>query len=101
MPIDLQSEDVLSLTQAAKTLPRRRRGKKPHVATLYRWAANGLRGVRLETLQVGGTMCTSMEALQRFFDRLGDRSSPVSTATSIPRRRAMEKADEQLAKEGF
>ncbi len=40
---------------------------------LYRWATEGLRGVHLETIQVGGTLCTSIEALQRFFERLGQR----------------------------
>ena len=34
------------------------------------WARNGIRGVRIETIRVGGTLCTSLEALQRFFDRL-------------------------------
>ena len=64
-------EHVLSLTDASKRLPHRRSGRRPHVATLYRWASEGLRGVRLETMQVGGTTCTSIEALQRFFAELG------------------------------
>ena len=55
---------------AAARLPCRRAGKRPHVATVYRWAKRGLRGVVLETLQVGGTLCTSHEALQRFFEAL-------------------------------
>lgn len=77
--IDLENETVLSLTEAAKQLPRRRAGKRPHVATLYRWANRGLRGIQLETIQVGGTLCTSAEALQRFFERLSsDRRKPDS-----------------------
>ena len=68
--IDHEVETVLSLTDAAARLPRRRGGKRVNVATLYRWASNGCRGVRLETIQIGGTRCTSMQALQRFFDRL-------------------------------
>ena len=72
MPIDLSSEQVLSLHDAARTriLPRRRRGQRPHVATLYRWAKTGYNGVLLETIRVGGTLCTSVEALQRFCECL-------------------------------
>jgi hypothetical protein len=70
--IDLSKEQVLTMAEAAKLkfLPRRRRGKKPHSATLYRWADSGFRGVRLEVIRIGNTICTSVEALQRFFDRL-------------------------------
>ena len=68
--IDIEIESVLSLTEAATKLPHRRAGRRPHVSTLYRWASRGLRGNHLETIQIGGTRCTSVEALQRFFDRL-------------------------------
>ncbi len=70
MPIDITLEKPIPLTQAAAHVPRRRRGRKTSGSTLYRWATRGLRGVVLETLQVGGTRCTSLGALQRFFDRL-------------------------------
>jgi hypothetical protein len=70
MPIDLDRETVLTLTNATKHLPPLRRGRKIHVSTLYRWASKGISGVRLETLRLGGTTVTSTEALQRFADRL-------------------------------
>src|SRR5947209_2490630 len=60
--IDFASEDLLTLSQAADELPRRRRGRKTHVSTLYRWATAGCRGERLETVQIGATRCTSREA---------------------------------------
>ena len=68
--LDIQSEEIISLQEAAGRLPRRRGGKKPHVATLYRWSQQGCQGIRLEVCQIGGTRCTSVQALQRFFDRL-------------------------------
>ena len=68
--IDIAREQLLTLSEAAKLLPRRRGGKKTHSATLYRWASRGLRGCRLKVLQVGGCLCTSVEALQRFFSAL-------------------------------
>jgi hypothetical protein len=68
--IDIATEEILTLAQAAAELPRRRRGRKTHVSTLYRWTASGCRGVILESIQIGATRATSREALQRFFDRL-------------------------------
>ena len=65
-------EELISLSDVPSLLPCRRGGKKPHVATIYRWASRGIRGVFLETVQIGGTRCTSRAALARFFDRLGD-----------------------------
>lgn len=65
MPIDIATERVVTFREAAKEFcPRRRHGRKPHVSTFYRWAASGL-----ETIRVGGQLCTSVEALQRFFNR--------------------------------
>ena len=75
--IDISCEEILSLNEAAGRLPRRRKGSKPHVSTLYRWAQRGVKGVRLEVLQVGGTSCTSLEALQRFFERLSEPREPA------------------------
>ena len=68
--IDISRESMISLSEAAKSLPRRRAGRKPNIATLYRWTTVGCRGVVLEFLQIGGTRCTSREAMQRFFDAL-------------------------------
>lgn len=78
--IDIALEETFSLTEAAKRLPCRRKGVRPNVATLYRWAQQGCRGVRLETLCVGATRCTSIEALQRFFDAITAASEfqPIS-----------------------
>ncbi len=37
-----------------KWLPGRRPGARLGVATVFRWAQNGLRGVKLEVVQIGG-----------------------------------------------
>jgi len=67
--IDLGSEEVITLTEAAKRLPSLRAGSRPHICTMYRWAQRGIRGVRLETARLGGTTVTSIEAIQRFSER--------------------------------
>lgn len=58
--IDLSKEHVISLTEATERLPRRPGGKKTHIASIYRWSKQGIRGVILATVQVGGTRCTSV-----------------------------------------
>jgi len=73
---------LMTLTQAAATLPHRRGGKKVSVATLYRWTTTGIRGMRLEYIQVGGTRCVSAEMLSEFFTNLkslNERGQPIAT----------------------
>jgi hypothetical protein len=111
--IDSASETLLPLAQAAGELPRRRRGRKTHVSTLYRWATVGCRGIVLETIQIGGTRCTSREGMQRFFERLsthvqagavgGGQSSSVPSVgrrTFAQRQRASAEAGRKLAEMG-
>ncbi|MEM6468257.1 MAG: DUF1580 domain-containing protein [Planctomycetota bacterium] len=59
--VDLLTEDLLSLAQATREIPTR-----PNVSTVWRWAKRGIRGVRLETVKVGGKQMTSVQALTRF-----------------------------------
>ena len=80
--IDPANEELITLTAACKLLPQRRRGKRPHVSTLYRWAAEGCRGVVLATTQVGGTKCTSQKFLATFFQRLTERCHSSSVSVS-------------------
>ena len=99
--IDFSSEQVISLAHAPKHLPARRAGKRPNVSTIYRWAQHGCKGIVLETVQVGGTKCTSIEALQRFFDRLTDPTLPVPSPTSKTRERSIQAAEQDLARAGI
>lgn len=101
MAIDPLSESVISLSQAARDLPARRAGKKPHVSCIYRWTTTGCRGVILESLQVGGTRCTSREALARFCEALtyGDEVRP-RLRSPLKRRQAVERAMQALEQEG-
>lgn len=105
MAIDPTSENLLSLTDAAGRLPARRGGKRPHVSCLYRWSTSGCKGVVLETVQVGGTRCTTTEALARFFRRLTElagieQSASLPMRTPTARRRAAARAIRELEREG-
>lgn len=99
--IDIQRETILSLTEASRHLPRRRKGKRPNVATLYRWAQKGVRAVRLETLQVGGCKCTSLEALQRFFNALTDPDAKPIASTSKARAKQIAAVEKDLTEAGI
>ena len=101
--IDSASESLVCLADVPSHLPDRRGGRRPHVSCIYRWAQKGVKGIRLETIQVGGTSCTSLEALQRFFERLtaARNGEPAPVRTSKQRRRATETANSELAKAGW
>lgn len=106
--INIAAETILTLSEVPNTLKvARRGGKKLAVSTVFRWA-RGLRGVRLETIRIGGGLCTSAEALQRFFDRLSGAEAEASSGsiagavaeTPSSRRRAIAAADRELDRLG-
>ena len=105
--INLLNEQVVSLSEATRHLPRRRAGRKPAVQTLYRWGSTGCRGIRLEVIQVGGTLCTSLEALQRFCDALSGAKAARGGSNSGESGRceghsqSAEDVNRQLEAEGF
>src|SRR5690349_8704587 len=90
--INLATEKVVTMTRATNHLPERRGGKKPHPSTLYRWAKDGL-----ETIRVGGTLCTSVEALQRYCERLSARKNPAGKAAQAACTSAR-RANEEVAR---
>ena len=98
-------ERLITLTEAAKILPKVN-GKKPAVCTLWRWCRKGLRGVFLEYVRVGRKICTTREALLRFFSGLAELDERVNPnryskppalkrtpITSRQRQRALAEAD--------
>jgi hypothetical protein len=75
--IDPLSESLVTFTEATKLLPGR-----PNLATLWRWRTAGVRGIKLESVLVGGKRYTSREALQRFVER----TTAVADGQPIPSR---------------
>lgn len=80
--IDAARESVLSFGEAARYVGKLKGAKAVAFQTLFRWATKGCRGVVLESICIGGTRCTSKEALQRFFDGVtrARASAPASMA---------------------
>ena len=73
LPISI-SDPLIRLTDALPLFP-----YEPCLNTLYRWARNGFKGVRLQTLAVGSTLFTTEAAVREFIE-----------ATSRARERALE-----------
>jgi hypothetical protein len=63
MAIDTSTEALISLAEARSAFPG---GRRLGLATLHRWRLRGVRGVKLETVLVGGLRYTSREAIERF-----------------------------------
>jgi hypothetical protein len=103
MAIDIKAETILTPANATSYCPERRAGVRPNIATIYRWMMNGVRGIRLESIVVGATRCTSVEAMQRFFDALtaaadAEHSAAVTPPIAKSRRQAVERAERRLAR---
>lgn len=80
--IDLQ-DDLIPLSEVPGILPRRR-GRRLHLSSIYRWAQHGVRGVRLEVVRVGGVAYTSRQALDDFVQSLSEPAAEGSAAAPRP-----------------
>ena len=101
--IDISTEQLLTLPQAARVRPHGRLGRPTHPSTVYRWISRGVRGVagvvKLEGVRLGGSWYTSREALQRFAEALTNGSTETVRGDT-PRQRAAD-ADEELRRLGI
>jgi hypothetical protein len=74
----LIDEKPLPLAEAARLLP-----KRPNPATLWRWRKKGVRGVRLQTVLIGGRRYVTRNALQQFIEAVTAAAS-ASAEPSLP-----------------
>lgn len=99
MSIDIQHETLVPVAKIPSHVPGR-----PHSATCWRWIQRGCRGVKLETVLVGGRRFTSTLALQTFVERTtaaADGTSPDITSTPAAARKRHERACHELDEAGF
>lgn len=99
--IDVSSEHLIPVREAPRHLPKRPNGKWLHVSACYRWITRGVQGVVLESIRIGGTTYTSLEALQRFGDRLSPAapSPPEKAPGPLSRQKEIERAARHVAAE--
>jgi hypothetical protein len=88
--IDITQETLIPLREAPRRLPRRPNGNRVHISACYRWISRGVRGFKLEAVRIGGTTYTSLEALQRFGQRIGGNSAPAQEDSPPQRARQRE-----------
>ncbi len=92
--------NFISIT-SARNLPRLRRdGKRPDIATLWRWWARGIRSVKLETWLIGGRRVTTEVAINEFLDRLSAGQSTAAPSLNY-RHREIAAAQTRLAAAGI
>ncbi len=91
----LESDELLTFSQAAAELPRRRGGAKTSTSTLWRWSKRGSRGVFLRIVRVGGNVYVPRSALVEFIEqRSAVGRSPQCPAPTTRSKRAMQQLDE-------
>ena len=96
--IDTEAETVISFSDARSAFPGIDR--RLSLATLHRWRLNGVRGVKLETVLIGGLRYTSREAIARFIAEQNAPEVPVAAITPSQRRKQSEAARVELQKMG-
>jgi Protein of unknown function (DUF1580) len=96
--IDTDTETLLTLNEARTAFPG---GKKLALATFHRWRLRGVRGVRLETILIGGLRYVSRESIARFIAAQNVDESLVPTITPAQRARQAKAAQSELAKAGI
>jgi len=84
--IDLTKEQLITFKEATRILPKRPNGRHLHISAIYRWATKGTRGIVLESLRLGGRSYTTIQALQRYGDRLA--SAGKESVSNTPRFRS-------------
>jgi hypothetical protein len=99
MTIDVQSETLVSFSEARSAFPGIDR--RLSLATLHRWRLNGVRGVKLETVLIGGLRYTSREAIARFIAaQNADDALAAPVITPAQRLRQSESARQELERMG-
>ena len=98
MSIDADTETLIPFVEARTAFPG---GKRLSLATLHRWRLHGVRGVRLETILIGGLRYVSRESIARFIERQNAGESPVPSISPAQRKRQAEAAQRELARAGI
>jgi len=104
--VDTDKYIPLSQVPRLSFLPPRRRGRKLHKSTPYRWSTDGLNGVRLRYVKCGGVRCTTVNWLNAFFSELAEKEATVvpdedtQGATTSRRQEEVEKELDRMGLKG-
>ena len=98
MAIDVEIEDVITLTEASWQIPGRK--KAVSLCTMHRWRLKGFRGIKLECVRIGLEWQTSREAILRFIKAMNPVVTPAEE-TPTRRSKRCEAAKSELAAMGI
>lgn len=95
---DLLQEHRISLTNLAKR-------ENVALPTTWRWARKGVKGIKLETVNIGGRRYSSLEAFGRFVDRTtaaadGEQQPAIHSVTNRQLAARANSTDAALKKHG-
>lgn len=74
----------MTLPDAARYLGRIT-GSTPHVSTLWRWCLRGCKGVRLDSICIGGKRFVTTAALGQFIEATSSMQEPTVTEVVVTR----------------
>ena len=78
------------------------RGDTPiSLSTVHRWVSEGVRGLKLRTVRVGRSLCTTEAWLLEFFERLNEPTTTAAPRARHPREAARERARRELEVAGI
>ena len=77
-------------------------GRRPSLSTLHRWRLRGVRGVKLQTVLVGGRRFVTEDAVREFIaaTTMAGERDPSARAEAGSRDRQIEDAESQLREMG-
>lgn len=90
----MDPNELVPLNEVVKMIPRRN-NNSVHISTLHRWRSVGLKGIKLESIRIGGIYYTTKTALNNFLNNINKKQiSPVP-------RDYEEAIEDELRKLGF
>jgi hypothetical protein len=90
----LENEKLLPLVDAVEQAT----GQRPHLSTALRWATRGSKGIRLESVFLGGRRLTSEGAVHRFTRRCTEQATGCDDIVVVPPAQADRDADRAAKK---
>jgi hypothetical protein len=101
MAIDIHTEHLWAIDDYMRLRPPRN-GKKMHKSTALRHILQGVRGIKLEAIKIGGTWFTSQEAVERWITSLSVIRSTDNVINEVGARRVKnERVERRLEELGF
>lgn len=86
--LDLNQEELLTLKAARSEFPNR-----PSLPTIWRWILKGSKGIRLDSVRIGGRRYTSKQAVARFIQA----TTMADRLATRPKRKQSDRKDQSLA----